>query len=205
MRRHFIVPIILFLFPFAATGQPADPKQAMCQASWDRCMATVDGSKNWKPFYDRCVKARTACLGGQAFVPAVTSNFSTAVVGQQNGSGSDFANADPATRNARCERGGVRGNRESCILARATSGYGQSFSLVGPGVPMSRIQRASSVVKCAGGEGAMFYPNGRIESCILDDYSSMGLALTDSSGKTVTCASHSLARFDPEGRVTACN
>ena len=30
----------------------------------ERCMSSVEG-KNWKPVYDRCVKARTSCLGGE--------------------------------------------------------------------------------------------------------------------------------------------
>ena len=33
-------------------------------------MASVEG-KNWKPVYDRCVKARTTCLGGEAYAPAI--------------------------------------------------------------------------------------------------------------------------------------
>jgi len=50
----------------------------------------------------------------------------------------------------------------------------------------------------------MFYPNGRIESCTLDNYGGMGIVLTDYSGKPVNCASRSTARFDAEGRVLSC-
>ena len=112
--------------------------------------------------------------------------------------------ADPATRAARCDNGQMRGDNSSCALAAAGEGYGQSFSLAGPGVPLSRIQRSSSVVKCAGGTMAMFYPNGRIESCTLDNYGAQGIALTDYAGKPTTCASRAVARFDPEGRVLSC-
>jgi hypothetical protein len=128
---------------------------------------------------------------------------------QGQGSGSDPANADPETRSVLCEKGQTlgnqaRGDKDSCTLAAAGDGYGQNFSLLGPGVPMSRIQRSSSVVKCAGGTMAMFYPNGRIESCTLDNYGTMGIVLTDYSGKTVNCASRAVTRFDAEGRVLSC-
>ena len=183
-------------------AQAQDNRQAVCQASWERCMASAEG-KNWKPVYDRCVKARSSCLGGQTYTPAIVpSSASIAVQGE--GSGSDAANADPATRAVLCERGQARGNNSSCTLAAAGEGYGQSFSLVGPGVPLSRIQRSSSVVKCAGGTTAMFYPNGRIESCTLDNYGAQGITLTDFAGKPMTCASRAVARFDPEGRVLSC-
>ena len=43
-------------------------------------------------------------------------------------------------------------------------------SVCRPGRAESRMQRASSVIKCAGGSLAQFYRNGRIESCVLDDY-----------------------------------
>ena len=161
-------------------------------------MATA-GGKNWKPVYDRCVKARTTCPGGEAYMPAIVP--STASIG---GLGNDPANADPATHAALCDNGQMRGDNSSCTLAAASEGYGQSFSLAGPGVPMSRIQRASSVVKCAGGTLALFYRNGRIESCTLDDYGTQGITLTDYSGKTMICASRAVARFDEEGRVLSC-
>ena len=194
----FCLPLIFSTF--AARAQ--DNRQNVCQASWERCMASVEG-KNWKPVYDRCVKARSTCLGGQAYTPAIVP--STASIAMQGeGSGGDPANADPATRAARCDNGQMRGNNSSCTLAAAGEGYGQSFSLLGPGVPLSRIQRSSSVVKCAGGTMAMFYPNGRIESCTLDNYGAQGIALTDYAGKPATCASRAVARFDPEGRVLSC-
>lgn len=163
-------------------------------------MASAEG-KNWKPVYDRCVKARSTCLGGQAYTPAIVPSIASLAL---QGEGSGPANADPATRAARCENGQMRGNSSSCTLAAAGAGYGQSFSLVGPGVPLSRIQRSSSVVKCAGGTVAMFYPNGRIESCTLDNYGAQGIALTDDAGKPTICASRAVARFDPEGRVLSC-
>jgi len=165
-------------------------------------MGLVEG-KNWKPVYDRCVKARTACLGGQAYSPAIVPSTASIAI-QDGGLGSDPANADPETRAARCDKGQMRGENRSCTLAAAGEGYGQSFSLLGPGVPMSRIQRASSVVKCAGGSLAQFYLNGRIESCILDNYGTQGITLTDYSGKPMICASRAVARFDPEGRVLSC-
>ena len=188
-------------FPtLAADAQ--DNRQSVCQASWERCMASVEG-KNWKPVYDRCVKARSTCLGGQAYTPAIVPSTASIVM-QGEGSGGDPANADPATRAARCDNGQMRGDNSSCALAAAGEGYGQSFSLLGPGVPLSRIQRSSSVVKCAGGTMAMFYPNGRIESCTLDNYGAQGIALTDYSGKPAICASRAVTRFDPEGRVLSC-
>ena len=190
----------------AQTDSKTDPRQAICQANWERCLGNVQG-KNWKPVYDRCLKARTSCLGGRAFTPEASPNPVGGFIleqdgGAANGSGGDQTNADPATRNAVCENNQPRGDRGNCVLAAAAAGYGQSFSLLGPGVPLSRIQRASSVVKCAGGKLAMFYPNGRIESCSLDNDG--GLALSDTSGKVVTCASGAVTRFDPEGRLLAC-
>lgn len=214
MRRHFAVwRAIAVSLPFCflsltASGQRADPKQSLCQASWDRCLTTAEGGKNWKPLYDRCLKARSICLEGRAYAPTLPASFpSTSIVlqGQDSGSGSDPANADPATRAALCENRQTRGDKSSCLLAAAGDGYGQSFSLVGPGVPLSRIQRVSSVVKCAGATVATFYPNGRIESCMLDNSGAIGISLTDSSGKVITCAAHATARFDPEGRVLSCN
>jgi hypothetical protein len=50
----------------------------------------------------------------------------------------------------------------------------------------------------------MFYPNGRIESCTLDNYGGMGIVLTDYSGKPANCASRAVVRFDAEGRVLSC-
>jgi hypothetical protein len=191
------------LFAPALAAGAQDSRQAICQASWERCMASVEG-KNWKPVYDRCLKARTVCLGGQAYTPAAISSTASIAV-QDGGSGGDPANADPATHEARCDNGQARGENRSCTLAAAGEGYGQNFSLLGPGVPLSRVQRASSVVKCAGGTLAQFYRNGRIESCVLDNYGMQGIALTDYSGKTMTCASKSVARFDAEGRVLSCS
>lgn len=167
-------------------------------------MASVAG-KDWKPVYDRCVKARTTCLGGEAYTPAVTATNAAITVQDSGGLGADPANADPQTRNVRCDNGQARGDNRSCTLAPAGEGYGQNFSLLGPGVPQSRIQRASSVVKCAGGAMAQFYANGRIESCVLDNYGAQGVALTDHSGKTMTCVSRAVARFDAEGRVLSCS
>jgi len=190
---------VIFLI---SSAEAQSSRQSICQSAWERCMTLVEG-KNWKPVYDRCVKARSVCLEGQAYTPALTpSTVSLAV--QDGGSGSDAANADPESRTARCEKGQMRGDNSSCTLAEAGDGYGQNFSLLGPGVPLSRMQRSSSVVKCAGGTVAMFYPNGRIESCTLDNYGSMGIVLTDYSGKPVTCASRAMARFDAEGRVLSC-
>ena len=201
--RH-IAAFILCGSAFLVQGAAAqEDRQAVCQASWERCMASVEG-KNWKPVYDRCVKARTTCLGGAAYTPANTATNASIAVQNSGGEGSDPANADPATREAHCEKG-IRGENRSCTLAAAGGGYGQSFSLLGPGVPLSRMQRASSVVKCAGGGLAQFYLNGRIESCVLDDYGAQGIALTDYSGKVMTCASKTVARFDAEGRVLSCS
>ena len=211
MKRKVPVALAIlflsFLSPYllcqSASGQDADPRQAICQSSLDMCLSKAQG-KNWKPVYDRCVKARDRCLGGRPYVPpAPTSNSS--VLPQGSGPGSDLANADPATRAAVCENGQLRGTRESCQLAQAGDGYGQNFSLLGPGVPLSRIQRVSSVVKCAGGTLALFYPNGRIESCVLDNSGTQGVALTDDSGKVMNCAARSVARFDPEGRALSCS
>ncbi len=202
LRRALMAALPLCLIALAAAGQDTDPRQAVCQSSWESCLASADG-KDWKPVYDRCVKARSRCLGGLAYAPAIVAGMSSTIA-QGSGSGSDPANADPATRAARCQNGRPRGDNSSCTLAAAADGYGQNFSLVGPGVPLSRIQRASSVVKCAGGTEAMFYPNGRIESCTLDNYGAMGIALTDYSGKVVTCAARAAIRFDPEGRVLSC-
>ena len=184
----------------AQTNSKTDSRQAICQANWERCLGNVEG-KNWKPVYDRCLKARSSCLGGRAFTPEASPNPVGGFILEQN-AGGDQANADPATRNAACENNQPRGDRSNCVLAAAAPGYGQSFSLLGPGVPLSRIQRASSVVKCAGGKQAMFYANGRIESCSLDNDG--GLALTDTSGKVTTCTTGSVTRFDPEGRLLSC-
>jgi hypothetical protein len=191
----------------AAAGQ--ESRQAICQSSMDMCLSKAEG-KNWKPVYDRCVKARTICLGGQAYVPVAPATPASYLprgsgLVQDFGSGRDPANADPDTRAAACENGQPRGTHESCKLAEAHDGYGQNFSLVGPGVPMSRIQRVSSVVKCAGGTLALFYPNGRIESCVLDNSGSQTISLTGDSGKVMSCAARNVARFDPEGRVLSCS
>jgi hypothetical protein len=200
----FALPLCLSSLTANGQADLADPKQAVCQASWERCLGT-GGGKNWKPIYDRCLKVRTACLGGLSYSPQVPQSLSTGTVLQQTaGSGSDQANADPATGTVLCENGEARGARNSCVLAAAGDGYGQSFSLLGPAVPLSRIQRASSVVKCAGGKPAIFYPNGRIESCILDG-GALTTPLTDTSGTVTNCAARALARFDPEGRLLSCD
>jgi hypothetical protein len=202
MRRAVLL-LLSCLSSVPAAAQTDDPKQAICQASWERCLGS-GGGKNWKPIYDRCMKARTTCLGGRAYLPQV-SPVSSAVAPQPvEGNGADPANADPETGAALCERGEPRGTRNSCVLAPAGDGYGQNFSLLGPAVPLSRIQRASSVVKCAGGKAATFYPNGRIESCTLDAGSGMGTPLTDITGKVTDCASRAQVRFDPEGRLLSC-
>ena len=201
MRQSVILALPLCLLGLAATAQP-DSKQAVCQASWERCLGT-GGGKNWKPIYDRCLKARTTCLGGRAYLPEASPNASSVLPSQ--GSGSDQTNADPATAAATCQNGETRGTRSACVLAQAGDGYGQSFSLLGPGVPLARIQRASSVVKCAGGKTAMFYPNGRIESCTLDNSGALSTPLTDTSGKVMSCAARALVRFDPEGRLVSCD
>jgi len=167
-------------------------------------MANAEG-KNWKPVYDRCVKTRTTCLGGQTYTPAITEPLTRLTILQQDGSGTDAANADPATRQALCDNGQARGDNRSCTLAAAGEGYGQSFSLLGPGVPLSRAQRSSSVVKCAGGKTAMFYPNGRIQSCTLDNNGALNTPLTDISGKVEACAPRALVRFDAEGRLLSCD
>jgi hypothetical protein len=195
--------LLLCLSSQKVAAQADDPKQAICQASWERCLGS-GGGKNWKPIYDRCLKARTACLGGRAYLPQVSPVSSAVVPQQMEGSGSDSANADPATGAALCERGEPRGTRNSCVLAPAGDGYGQSFSLLGPAVPLSRIQRASSVVKCVGGKSATFYPNGRIESCTLDG-GATGMPLTDITGKVTNCTGRALVRFDPEGRLFSCD
>jgi len=206
MSQSVILALPLCLLSVAAMAQTdlqlADPKQAVCQASWERCLGT-GGGKNWKPIYDRCLKARTTCLGGRAYLPEASQNLSSVLPGQ--GSSNDQANADPATAAAACENGGTRGTRNACVLAQAGDGYGQSFSLLGPGVPLARIQRASSVVKCAGGKPAMFYPNGRIESCTLDNGGALSTSLTDTSGNVASCAARALVRFDPEGRLVSCD
>ena len=202
MRRAILL-LLLCLSSQKVAAQADDPKQAICQASWERCLGS-GGGKNWKPIYDRCLKARTTCLGGRAYLPQVSSVSSAATLPQMEGNGGDPANADPATGAALCERGEPRGARNSCVLAPAGDGYGQSFSLLGPAVPLSRIQRASSVVKCAGGKTAGFYPNGRIEACTLDG-GAAGMALTDITGKVANCAARALARFDPEGRLLSCD
>jgi len=204
MTRRMLVhlwpaAILCFLSP-AADAQP-DPRQATCQAGWERCLGT-GGGKNWKPIYDRCMKARSACLGGRAYLPDVPQNISS--LPQMRESGSDPANADPATSNARCADGAARGARNVCMLAEAGDGYGQAFSLLGPGVPLARMQRAGSVVKCAGGQPAAFYPNGRIESCILDNSGEVETRLTNASGGIAVCAARTLVRFDPEGLLVSC-
>ena len=206
--RHLFAAALSLCFLSLSAAAQSDRRQAVCQASWETCLGIVEG-KNWKPVYDRCLKARTACLGGRAFTPEVPPVSSTApsviAIEQGFGSGSDQANADVQTRAALCENGQKRGENSSCTLAPASDGYGQNFSLLGPGVPLSRVQRASSVVKCAGGKTAMFYPNGRIESCTLDNYGAPGTSLTDYAGKVATCEARAVARFDPEGRLLSCS
>src|SRR5215475_5276565 len=109
-------PVFLFLCLLspAAHGQ-TDPKQAMCQAAWDRCMAS-GGGKNWKPIYDRCLKARTTCLGGRAYVPDVPQYTASSSVPLTQAAESDAANADPTTGATLCENGEARGARNSCVL-----------------------------------------------------------------------------------------
>jgi hypothetical protein len=190
------------LLNMAASAQGAS-RQAICQSSFEACLSHAQG-KNWKPVYDRCVKTRSVCLGGMAYTPPMAAAISTSL-SLNSASASDPANADPATSAAACENGQPRGTRDSCKLAQAGDGYGQNFSLAGPGVPMSRIQRVSSVVKCAGGALAQFYPNGRIASCTLDNSGGPGISLTDTMGKVITCAARTTAVFDPEGRLQSCN
>ena len=204
LKYAVLLALMLCLASLGAMAQsdPADPRQAVCQASWERCLGS-GGGKNWKPIYDRCLKARSVCLGGRSYQPQVPQYSSS--LPSANGAGVDQANADPATAAALCENGQARGTRNACVLAQAGEGYGQSFSLLGPGVPLARIQRASSVVKCAGGKRAMFYPNGRIESCTLDNSGALSTSLTDTSGKVVSCAPRALVRFDPEGRLVSCD
>ena len=150
--RQGLIAASAFLVPFLAllTGaaDAQDSRQAVCQASWERCMASVEG-KNWKPVYDRCVKARTTCLGGETYTPAYVPSSSSIPL-QQSELGGDPANADPATRAALCDKGQARGENRSCTLAAER------------------------------------------------------MALTDTSGKVMTCASRAVARFDPEGRVLSC-
>jgi hypothetical protein len=206
-QRSIVLALLLCFSAAAAVAQSG--RQAICQISWQNCLGIAEG-KNWKPVYDRCLKARSACLGGRAFTPEIpavspSTPVQSILIQQGEGSGNDPANADPATRAAVCENGKPRGEDSSCLLAPAAEGYGQNFSLIGPGVPMSRILRASSVVKCAGGKTALFYPNGRIESCTLDNYGAVGTSLSDTSGKVVICTVHAVARFDPEGRLLSCD
>src|SRR3569832_282459 len=126
MRQSVILALPLCLLSVAAMAQTdlqlADPKQAVCQASWERCLGS-GGGKNWKPIYDRCLKARTTCLGGRAFVPDVPQNFSSAATLATGDAGSDQANADPATAAILCENGEARGARTGCVLAAAGEGY----------------------------------------------------------------------------------
>jgi len=202
MRRPLLI-LFFCMLSAASHGQSEDPKQAICQASWERCLGS-GGGKNWKPIYDRCLKARTACLGGRAYVPDVPQNISSAAMLATGDAANDPANADPTTGAVLCENGEARGTRYSCVLAAAGDGYGPSFSLLGPAVPLSRTQRASSVVKCAGGKAAQFYSNGRIQSCTLDG-GAIETPLTDISGKVTNCAARMLARFDAEGRLLSCD
>src|SRR5262245_41204485 len=106
MRRSAaIFAFPLCLLSLAAFGQTdTDPKQAVCQASWERCLGT-GGGKNWKPIYDRCLKARTTCLGGRAYLPEVSQTTSFILPSGGSGSGNDQVNADPATAAANCDNG----------------------------------------------------------------------------------------------------
>ena len=205
MRRTVLILLLCLPSP-ALRAQTGDPQQALCQAKWERCLGS-GGGKNWKPIYDRCLKARTACLGGRAYLPDVPQNFSSASTSALSlvtgDAGSDPANADSTSAAVLCENGEARGARNNCVLAAAGDGYGPTFSLLGPAIPLSRTQRASSVVKCAGGKAAMFYPNGRIESCTLDG-GAIETPLTDASGKVTNCAARVAVRFDAEGRLLSC-
>jgi len=207
MQRMLAVTLPLCFFGLTASAE-TDSRQAICQAAWESCLGFAEG-KNWRPVYDRCLKQRTACLGGRAYTPEIApvsaSSIPIVPVQQGFGSGSDTANGDATTSKARCQDRQPRGERSNCTLADAGEGYGQNFSLLGAGVPMARAQRTSSVVKCAGGKPANFYPNGRIESCVLDGYGTQTISLTDTSGKTATCAPRVTARFDAEGRLLACD
>src|SRR5207253_1614415 len=117
MRRTIIAgmkaaaPFLLGCLSLVAAAQTAGNRQAVCQANWENCLGTAEG-KNWKLSYNRCLKARSACLKGQAFTPEPSPNPTGGFLAQaQTGAeGNDAANADPATRNARCENG-VRGER----------------------------------------------------------------------------------------------
>ena len=107
MKRNILVQLpataaALCLLSMTASGQGAS-RQAICQSSFEACLSHAEG-KNWKPVYDRCVKTRTACLGGMAYTPAMPATISS-VLPVDSGSGSDPANADPATRAAQCEPG----------------------------------------------------------------------------------------------------
>src|SRR5258707_10418177 len=130
MKRKVLVPataailLSMALLNIAASAQGAS-RQAICQSSFEACLSHAQG-KNWKPVYDRCVKTRSACLGGMAYTPPIAPISSA--LAMDSGSGSDPANADPATRAAQCENGQLRGDRDSCKLAQAGDGYGQNFS-----------------------------------------------------------------------------
>src|SRR5438477_3292018 len=118
MRRPLLI-LFFCMLSAASRGQSEDPKQAICQASWERCLGT-GGGKNWKPIYDRCLKARTACLGGRSYQPDVPQTASSVLPNGSAGGGSPSdsvanANADPATLSARCENNEVRGARAGCV------------------------------------------------------------------------------------------
>ena len=94
VRLAAVLALPFCFLSLAASGQTdasqTDPKQAICQASWERCLGT-GGGKNWKPIYDRCLKSRTACLGGRAYVPDVPARFSSGPVLRQEVGSRDVA------------------------------------------------------------------------------------------------------------------
>jgi hypothetical protein len=204
----------LMVFPqcptTAALAQSLGSRRAICQPVWDSCLTNTVGD-HWLPIFAKCRIETSACLAGRTTgrprnirVPPQPHKQDIPTSSDTLAS-NDPKEADLSTRMTLCDDGRALGDRSSCTLAHYNEGYGQSFNLQGSNILMSSGARGASIIKCAGGAAASFYPNGRIQSCKLDRNGEFGISLVDETGRLIVCPNHSSAHFDPKGRVVSCS
>lgn len=97
----------------------------------------------------------------------------------------------------------MRGKRPSCVLAN--NGASQPFDLEPPRHAQFRTRGATSVL-CRYGRSAYFHPNGRIQSCTLDDTATNGIVDVFAKERLplVQCERGRLISFDREGLLSSC-